>query len=207
MKKQGIRNLIFDFGGVLIDLNRSRCIHNFEQLGITDVEQLLDLYRQEAFFHDYEVGKIDTATFCQEIRNHSRQEITDKEIEDAWDSFLGIIPKFKLDTLLRLRQHYMVYLLSNTNEAHWKWSMKHAFPYKGFRVEDYFEQIFLSYEMHQAKPDTEIFKTVLAETGIDPMQTLFLDDSQANCQAAESLGIKAHHVQPGEDWTALFEQK
>ena len=86
----------------------------------------------------------------------------------------------------------MVYLLSNTNEIHWQWSCLHAFRYKAFRAEDFFEHIYLSYEMKMAKPDADIFQKVLDETGILPNETLFIDDSEANCRTAEALGISTY---------------
>lgn len=204
MKKQGIKNLIFDFGGVLIELDRQRCIRNFEQLGIQHTEHLLDLYRQADFFQAHETGRISNEEFRENLRSKADRALTDAQIDEAWNSFLGTIPTYKLDALLQLRQHYMVYLLSNTNELHWQWACKHAFPHKGFRVEDYFEQIFLSYEMGVSKPDTRIFQQVIDETGINPTETLFFDDSAANCQAAEKLGIRTHLTRPNEDWRELF---
>ena len=116
------------------------------------------------------------------------------------------IPACKLDLLLKLRKDYVVYLLSNTNEIHWQWSCKHAFSYRSFHVEDYFEQIFLSYEMKMAKPDANIFREVLKETGIAPQETLFIDDSEANCETAKTLGISTYTPQAGEDWSHLFQR-
>ena len=172
MKRKGIKNLIIDFGGVLIDLDRQRCLENFRKLGLPDVEVMLDLYHQQDFF----------------------------QIDDAWNSFLVGIPAFKLDLLLELRKKYVVYRLSNTNEIHWQWSCLHAFRYKAFRAEDFFEHIYLSYEMKMAKPDADIFRKVLDETGILPNETLFIDDSEANCRTAEALGISTYTPKAHEDW-------
>ena len=128
----------------------------------------------------------------------------DARIDAAWNSFLGSIPTYKLDLLLKLREKYVVYLLSNTNEIHWKWSCKHAFHYKAFRVEDYFERIFLSYEMKMVKPDVAIFEKLLEESGIDPKETFFIDDSTENCRVAETLGISTYTPKACEDWSHLF---
>ena len=103
-------------------------------------------------------------------------------------------------SLLELRKKYVVYLLSNTNEIHWQWSCLHAFRYKAFRAEDFFEHIYLSYEMKMAKPDADIFQKVLDETGILPNETLFIDDSEANCRTAEALGISTYTPKAHEDW-------
>lgn len=204
MKRKGIKNLIVDFGGVLIDLDRQRCLENFRELGLPDVEHTLDLYHQQDFFQQYEKGLISSADFRNVIREKIGKDVDDARIDAAWNSFLVSIPTYKLDLLLALRKDYVVYLLSNTNEIHWKWSCEHAFPYKIFRVEDYFEHIFLSYEMKMAKPDEEIFRKVLDDAGLDPKETFFIDDSEANCMTARSLGISTYVPKAGEDWSHLF---
>ena len=101
----------------------------------------------------------------------------------------------------------MVYLLSNTNDLHWQWSCKHLFPYQGFDVNSYFEKTYLSFEMKLAKPDLKIFQTMVEDSGIDPKETLFIDDSVDNCLAAETLGISSFVAEPHEDWTRLFKEK
>ena len=204
MKRKGIKNLIVDFGGVLIDLDRQRCLENFRELGLPDVEHTLDLYHQQDFFQQYERGLISSADFRNVIREKIGKDVDDARIDAAWNSFLVSIPTYKLDLLLALRKDYVVYLLSNTNEIHWKWSCEHAFPYNTFRVEDYFEHIFLSYEMKMAKPDEEIFRKVLDDAGLDPKETFFIDDSEANCMTARSLGISTYVPKAGEDWSHLF---
>ena len=204
MKRKGIKNLIVDFGGVLIDLDRQRCLENFKKLGLPDVEHALDIYHQQDFFQHYEKGLISSADFRNVIRGKIGKDVADARIDAAWNSFLVNIPTCKLDLLLALRKDYVVYLLSNTNEIHWKWSCKHAFHYKAFRVEDYFEKIFLSYEMKMVKPDVAIFEKLLEETGIDPRETFFIDDSAENCRVAETLGISTYTPKACEDWSHLF---
>ena len=204
MKRKGIKNLIIDFGGVLIDLDRQRCLDNFRELGLPDVEHTLDIYHQQDFFLNYEKGLISSAEFRNIIREKIGHDVADSRIDAAWNSFLIGIPAYKLELLLALRKDYVVYLLSNTNEIHWKWSCENAFPHKAFRVEDYFEHIFLSYEMKMAKPDAEIFKKVLDEAGLDPKESFFIDDSEANCLTAQSLGISTYTPKAGEDWSHLF---
>lgn len=205
MKKKGIKNLLIDFGGVLINLDRQRCIENFHHLGLENVEQQLGLYNQKGYFMQQERGAITSAQFRDGIRQLMEKPATDQQIDAAWNSFLADIPTYKLDLLLKLRQKYVVYLLSNTNDIHWRWACEHAFPYRGFRAEDFFEKIYLSYEMKMMKPDTEIFQSVLQDANIDPQETFFIDDSAPNCRAAESLEIRTYTPQPGEDWSHLFD--
>lgn len=204
MKEKGIKNLIVDFGGVLIDLDRQRCLENFKTLGLPDVEHTLDLYHQQDFFQNYEKGLITSADFRNIIREKIGKDVADASIDSAWNSFLVRVPAYKLDLLLELRKNYVVYLLSNTNEIHWEWSCKHVFPYKAFRVEDYFERIFLSYEMKMAKPNADIFQKVLDVASLDPKETFFIDDAEANCRMAEMLGISTYMPKAGEDWSHLF---
>lgn len=207
MENKGIKNLLIDFGGVLIDLDRERCIHNFKKLGLEKVEELLNVYHQQEAFMQQEKGLITPAEFREEIRTMAGKLISDKQIDAAWNSFLVGIPTYKLDLLLKLREKYVVYLLSNTNEIHWKWSCKNAFPYRTFTVDDYFEKIYLSYEMKMVKPEPEIFKAVIEDADIDPKETFFIDDSEINCKVAQELGISTYTPKAGEDWSPLFYQK
>ena len=193
MKAKGIKNLLIDFGGVLINLDRQRCIENFRKLGLQNVDELLNVYHQQGIFMQQEKGLITSAEFRDSIREMASKSLTDQQIDEAWNSFLVDVPTYKLDLLLKLREKYVVYLLSNTNEIHWRWSCEHAFPYRGFRVEDYFEKTYLSFEMKMAN--------------IDPKETFFIDDSEANCQAAQKLGISTYTPQAGEDWSSIFNLK
>ncbi len=205
MEKKTIKNLLIDFGGVLIDLDRTRCIENFRRLGLEQVDSLLDVYHQQGIFMQQEKGLITPDEFRAGIRSMmNRPEVTDAEIDEAWNSFLVGIPTYKLDLLLKLREHYTVHLLSNTNWIHWQWSRRNAFAYKGHEVEDYFEKIYLSYEMKTAKPEMKMFRAVVSDSGIIPEETLFIDDSEANCLAANTLGIATYTPKAGEDWSHLF---
>lgn len=204
MKNKGIKNLLIDLGGVLINLNRQRCVENFEKLGIPDVIDYLDIYHEDGIFMQLEKGLITPSDFRHGIREMMGKVVSDKQIDAAWNSFLADIPTYKLDLLLKLREKYVVYLLSNTNEIHWKWVCKNAFPYRTFKVEDYFEKTYLSFEMNMAKPEPEIFKTVIEDAGITPEETFFIDDSEINCKAAHELGILTYTAKTGEDWSHLF---
>lgn len=204
MRRRGIKNIIFDFGGVLINLDRQRCVERFGRLGMGQVGDLINPFAQQGVFMQLEKGEITPEEFRDSMREQFGKPATDEQIDAAWNSFLVDIPTYKLEALLKLREHYLVYLLSNTNEIHWKWSREHAFPYKGFRDTDYFEEMFLSYKMKLAKPDVAIFEAVLEATGIQPKETLFIDDSEVNCKVAESLGISTYVCKPAEDWTPLF---
>ncbi len=204
MKINGIKNLLIDFGGVLINLDRDRCIRNFKQLGFDKIDEMLSLSHHQGIFLQQEKGLIAPDEFRNGIREMIGKDVADEKIDAAWNSFLLDIPVSKLELLLKLREKYVVYLLSNTNKIHWDWSCKNVFPYRAFRAEDYFEKIYLSYEMKKAKPDRDIFEEVIEDAGILPEDTLFIDDSEANCLMAQSLGISTYTPAQGEDWSHLF---
>ena len=197
-----IRNIIFDWGGVLIDLDTEGCIEAFRRLG-ADVKALLTGTNELGIFSAYESGALDTAGFRQEIRRIIGKEVSDEEIDKAWNTQLKSIPSEKLELLLSLKPRYNLYLLSNTNELHWLCGAK-AFDYKGHKVEDYFKQIFLSYRMHLAKPNPQIFVTALREAGLKAGETLFIDDAPANCRAASSVGLHVCHYVPSDDLGKAF---
>ena len=189
---QVIKNIIFDFGGVLVDLDRKRCIEAFERIGAGAVAGYVDECRQEDLFHDLEVGLTDVGRFCEAVRRACPCcNASDDDICDAWNALLTGIPRHRLDRLKELRRDYRLVLLSNTNPIHWRKAVDEYFTAGGLTVGDYFEKTYLSYEMHMLKPDEEIFRRVLADSGFAAAETLFIDDSAANCAAAERLGIAA----------------
>lgn len=198
---------MFDLGGVVINLDRKKCMDSFRQLGLDNLEELIGTSAQKGLFLQLEKGMISASEFRHGLREMAGKALTDKQIDAAWNSMLVDIPRYKLDALLALRERYMVYLLSNTNVIHWDWMCANAFSYKGFGVRNYFEEVYLSFKMKLVKPDTKIFEALLEQSGIIPKETLFLDDSKANCEAAAALGISTYLCKPGENWTFLFEKK
>lgn len=197
--ENNIKNIVFDMGGVLVGLNARRCIDAFVALGAQEIATYVEEHRTEDLFLDIELGHITTHDFCDEVRRRTRCEADDEQIVAAWSELTTVIPDEKLAMLRSLNQHYRMFLLSNTNEMHW---LKHErdFLRDGHRVEDYFEHVFLSYEMQMKKPDAEIFEAVLSRAGLKADETLFIDDSLENCQAAERLGIHTLHETTGHDW-------
>ena len=199
-----IRNIVFDLGGVLVDLDFKAAINGLQQAGFANVKEQLFAFDRGGLFQKFEVGEITADEFRAAIRENSTVTLTDEEVDGLWNAMLLEIPREKLELLLDLRGKYMVYLLSNTNSIHWDYVCKNAFNYRGFRVEDYFEETFLSYEMHLAKPDKAIFEKVLHDANLLPEETLFIDDSEANCKAAQEVGIHAHHYHVGDDLKEIF---
>lgn len=200
-----IKNLVFDLGGVLINLDFDGCLNAFRKAGFTDIDKQVHQFRGEGFFSEFELGDITPEAFRETIRCKINSTLTDSEIDDMWNLMLLDIPREKLDLLLTLRQHYTIFLLSNTNQIHWDFIREQKFNYHGFDVNDFFEATFLSFEMHKAKPEKEIYQQMMEDTQIVADETFFIDDSEANCKAAASLGIHTHHYRIGEDLRLLVE--
>ncbi len=202
---KNIKNIVFDLGGVLIDLDFKSAINGLQKAGFTNVKEQLQAFDREGIFQKFELGEISADEFRASIRENSNVSLTDEEVDSLWNLMLLEIPREKLELILDLRSKYMVYLLSNTNSIHWDYVCKNAFNYRGFRMDDYFEETFLSYEMHLAKPDKAIFEKMLNDANLLPEETLFIDDLEANCKAAEEVGIHAHHYHIGDDLSKIFE--
>jgi putative hydrolase of the HAD superfamily len=200
-----ISTLIFDFGGVIINLDLQRCVNNIKQLGVEDVEKYLSNFGQSDFFLKFEKGQINTDEFRNEIRKLTSKPVTDSEIDQAWCSFLCDIPREKLELLLELRKKYRLLLLSNTNPLHIEISAAAEFERTGKKMTDFFDKCYLSYEMGMAKPDAEIFETLLTDAGVKPEECLFLDDGIKNIEQAEKLGIQTCLVKPDEDLSFLLD--
>lgn len=202
---EGIKNLIIDLGGVIVNLTRNRCIEAFEQLGVVNIrENIVNNCQHKDLFMQLELGQITRGQFYDGIRHLSERSLTNEQIDAAWIAMLGEVPSYKLDLLLDLKKRYNTYLLSNTNEIHWNWIADTAFAYQGKQATDFFNRIYLSYELHMIKPNTDIFEHVLNDAGICSEETLFLDDSLPNCRTAEAMRIKAYLVDPREDWSHIF---
>ncbi len=187
-----IKNLIFDWGGVILTLNKELCIKNFADVaGVPDFNEYLTPYLQKGFFAAYENGDIDDEQFCRSIREISTNpDVGYKEIEYALDSFLEEIPQYKVDLINRLSQNYKLYVLSNNNPICWRISERMFDELSQKNVKELFTDIFLSFRMKLSKPGKEIFLKVLEEAGIQPQESLFIDDAPANIETAAQLGFK-----------------
>ena len=203
---KNIQTLIFDFGGVLIDLDLDQCIQNFKKLGIDRVEQYLSNFGQSGLFMQLEKGEITADAFRLEVKKMTAIPISDAEIDQAWNSFLIGIPVEKLDLLMELRKKFRVILLSNTNAIHFPHSVDSYFLHNGRSIKNYFDKCYLSYEMKMVKPNADIFEQLLSEEQIAPEHCLFLDDGAKNIEQAQKLGIQTYLVESRENLGFLLNE-
>ncbi|MCH5175544.1 MAG: HAD family phosphatase [Prevotellaceae bacterium] len=207
-----IKNIIFDLGGVLLDIDLMHCMKQVQSLGVdfdnlsketatidsTTSTQKLAVMGEgivaTGATHLYQIGEISTNDFISGIQRLCHPGTTYQQVLDAWNTCCIDIPKHRLDKVLQLRQRgYNTYMLSNTNEAHWQDIVKRCFGGME-QVGKHFDKVFLSQEMHLAKPNDEIYLKVLEEIGADASECLFIDDSTQNIQAAAALGFNTIHA-------------
>lgn len=200
-------NFIFDFGNVIVNLDRAGMIRRFAQMGM-DVERMTGIAVQHGIFGDLELGRITPEEFCHEVMRLAPQyalpgkklSLTPQGICEAWNSMLTGIPIRRLLALQRLGREHHVSLLSNTNQLHVDFSFQAHIRAQGFEPKDLFEHLFLSHEMHLAKPGRDIFEAVLEQSGYRPEETVFIDDSAENCAAFAQLGVKTLCPKHPDEW-------
>lgn len=199
MSHKKIKTIVFDLGGVLIDLDFKDSLAAFTKSGFKNIENRVSNYGRDGHFNDYEIGTITTEQFRDFIRSELTEPATDQQIDDMWNKILIDIPHEKLDLISELHKNYTIYMLSNTNELHWIYICDRIKSYRGLSPNDYFDKIFLSFKIHISKPSPGIFEEMIKETNLVPDETLFIDDSEANCRAAEKFGIRTYKYTIGED--------
>lgn len=206
-----IKNIIFDFGNVIVDLDRAGMVRRFGSMGL-NVDRITGITVQQGVFGDLELGHITPQEFYQELMHIASEyakpdrkpHLTSETICEAWNSMLTGIPKRRLQAIRQLGRTHHVSLLSNTNQLHVDYSFQHHFRAQGFEPKDLFEHLFLSYEMQLAKPDHSIFEQVLEKSGYRPEETLFVDDSEDNCTAFAQLGVKTFCPKHPDEWLQIL---
>jgi len=192
---KGIKNIIFDFGGVIINIDFKLSIDAFKKLGFADVEKKLFDNQFSDLIIKMELGTISNKAFCENIRLISKLNLSDSQIINAWNALLLDIPGSRVNLLKELKKNYNIYLLSNTNNIHYKkylYEFKHKYGFKDF--DDLFNKAWFSFKIHKAKPKTDIFNFVLKDGMLKPNETLFIDDSLVNIEAAKKLEINTFHL-------------
>lgn len=200
-----INNIAFDLGGVVLALSLEGAIREFERIGLSDARQRLDAFQQRGIFADLESGRINVEEFRAKLSEMIGRELTTDDCYQAWHGYVDHVPQRNLDMLLQLRNEgYKVCLLSNTNPYMMMWAGR-DFDGVGHPISHFFDHMYLSYECGVMKPSPEIFQMMLRGQQALPEETLFVDDSPKNCEAAASLGIRTLCPQNNEDWTGMLQ--
>jgi putative hydrolase of the HAD superfamily len=187
-----VRNIIFDLGGVVLDIDYNLTRAAFINLGFKDFETVYSQLKQELIFDLFETGRITATDFRDVIRNYAEKTFTDNEIDAAWNAMIIRLPEQRVDLLRRLKKTHRLFLLSNTNEIHEKeflQNIKAAF--KKNILPELFEKVYYSHHSGIRKPDVEIFKLILLENKLTAKETLFVDDSPQHVEGAMQAGLQA----------------
>ncbi|HEK21412.1 MAG: HAD family phosphatase [Mucilaginibacter sp.] len=187
-----IKNIIFDYGNVIFSIDFKRSQKAFRQLGISNPEEFFGHRQQDQIFDKFDRGEVS----ADEFRSYVKQKIgnanvTDQQITDAWNSLLIGIAPGNHDLLLKLKEKYRTFLLSNINDIHYNYIMNYLKTDFGFNDNEHlFEKTYYSHLIGKRKPELAIFKQVLEENNLKAEETLFIDDSPQHLDAAKTLGIQ-----------------
>lgn len=201
-----IKNLIFDLGGVILDLSVERTLQSFADISGLRKERVKELFISSKGFLDYEKGEIEDVEFRAFVRELYSVQTDDDALDASWNAMLLGIPQQKLDLLLSLKEKFNVYLLSNTNNIHLNYINDQIMtPVFGeASLDRYFHKAYYSHRMKKRKPDANIYEQVLDENNLKPHETLFLDDNADNIAGANALGIRTVHVVTPDHIIAYF---
>lgn len=199
-----IQNVIFDFGGVILNIDYTLSEKAFQALGIPDFHSHFSQAKQSDLFDALETGKISPAAFRDQMRTVIGMKISDAQIDRAWNAMLLDLPRERVDLLDRLKSRYRIFLLSNTNQIHYDcFSSYMKQQYKRDLFSDLFVKAYLSHEIGRRKPDVSTFKFVLDDAGINAGDTLFIDDSPQHVEGAKQAGLQAIFLEKGKDICSL----
>ncbi len=197
-----IKNLIFDFGGVIYDIDHNISKLAFEDLGIKQFEKHYGHEKQSLLFEKLERGEINETAFRLTLKKYLPKNISDQKINEAWCALLIGFDKRKIDLLEKLGETYKLFLLSNTNIIHTRQFMNELNAYKDFK--SLFIDVWFSYEKGKRKPEKEFYLNLLNQYHLEAKECLFIDDLDINIEAAQQLGIQTQYLKEGESILDLF---
>jgi FMN phosphatase YigB (HAD superfamily) len=194
----GIKHIIFDLGGVILNIDYLLTEKAFIDCGVTNFGELYSQMSQSAVFDNLETGKMERAAFIAAMQQASSIPLTEAQILNAWNAMLLDFPVRRLQILQQLRLYYDLFLLSNTNELHEEFfndilMRSHGIPNIGV----FFDKVYFSHRVGLRKPGKEIFQRILDENGLKAEATLFIDDSPQHIATAKQLGIQTIFLEKG----------
>ena len=200
---KNIKSIIFDLGGVLLNISYQNAIEEFEKLGIENSSSFYSKKSQTNIFNLLETGEISENEFVKVIKK-SCKSVTLKQILYAWNSMLLDLPKNRINLLINLKKEYQIFLLSNTNEIHIN-KFKNIMGEEEYnKFYNLFNKVYYSHEIGMRKPNAEAFRLILDENNLKTKEVLFIDDSPQHIDGAKKLGIQTYHLKDDEEITTVF---
>lgn len=202
-----IKNIIFDLGGVIINLDTNKTIQEFNKLSTKQFETIYTQLQQSPIFDKFDKGEITETDFFNEIQKALDVHIPIEKLLFAWNAMLLDFPKHRLHLLEKLKPNYRLFLLSNTNETHITEFENTLFKQHGYQnLESFFETVYYSCRIGKRKPNSDIFDFVLKQNNLNPEETLFIDDSPQHIEGAIKTGIKAEFLAKDRDVQDLISE-
>ncbi len=207
MKKDNIKNIIFDLGVVIININTDLTVKAMKSIGFNNFQESYTLFRQTDLFNKLEKGLIIDEDFRNELRKHTINEVKDVDFDKAWNAMLLDFPKERIDLIKKLGKKYNVYLLSNTNAIHYNQYIKDFKNKYGFEFNSLFIKTYYSFQLGMRKPDVDIFEFAVSDSNLNPEETLFIDDLKVNIESAKKTGLQTLwlDISKGDDITNVLD--
>lgn len=204
MRPKDYPNIIFDFGGVILNLDYQKTITAFMELGLDDFEKSYSQLNQTDLFDRFERGEISPASFRSDLRTAFQEEVSDEKLDKAWNAMLLDLPYKRLEILKQLHAEKRISMLSNTNEIHveaFESDMKDSHGLNDLTT--FFDHVYYSCRTGMRKPEARIFEMVLKEQNYKPSETLFIDDSPQHIEGAKKVGLNTYHLRADKGETIL----
>ncbi len=193
-----VKNILFDLGGVFLDINYQLTEKAFIDLGITDFDQRFNQQFSNTLFEDLETGKVDPEVFYNRFRKETGTGLTNEAIETAWNALLLDFSAERLEWLEEMGRKYPVYLYSNTNLIHYQCFMKNfEQKFEGKKFNNYFRKAYYSHKLGLRKPYPSSYTRIMELENLNPTETLFIDDTLKNITGAKEAGLQTLWLQPG----------
>jgi epoxide hydrolase-like predicted phosphatase len=204
---QGIKNVIFDLGGVIINLDLNRTIDAFNKFSDIPFQKIYTQATQTELFDLLDTGKISEKEFFSHLKKQINFSGKDEILFDAWNAMLLNVPEERLDVLVEMKHNYNTYLLSNTCEPHITAFERELYLDHGVKnFDDYFDKVYYSCRVGLRKPNKEIFEMVLSENNLKPEETVFIDDSAQHVQGAGNCGINSFLLEKNKEIATLLKE-
>ncbi|RPH31170.1 MAG: HAD family phosphatase [Bacteroidales bacterium] len=202
-----IKNIIFDLGGVILNIDYHLTIDAFKKLGFENFDEIFTQAKQMGIFDQLDKGLVTPDKFRDGVRELSGKPFTNQQIDEAWNAMLLNFPVHRLELIEKIHTQYRTFLLSNTNQIHYEVYNNDLYNVYGVRdLSHFFEKVYYSHQIHMRKPDREAFQIILDENNLNAEETLFIDDTEQHIVGAKVLGINTYHLnlKEGEAIERLF---
>lgn len=200
-----IKNIIFDFGGVIINISHKRVEKAFADLGLRNFKEMFNQATQSDLFRIFEKGEIDANEFRNRVRKITGLTVNDAVLDQTWNQIIGDYPPKRIELLQKIKNNYRLFLLSNTNIIHFNYYIPKFLKEYKFPFQSLFEETFWSFEIGLRKPDLDPYLFVINHKNLNPLETLFIDDSIQNTEAAKQAGLHNFLLDEHTEINDLFE--